>query len=114
MSNPITKEHFVACIEVMKAADDMAAEINRIAEKYKRSDFIDGYVFNDDACQTKLIETLELIFNDKDHWISWWVYETNYGQSTFCRPTVYNDNGTIHRYIHDAETLYDFITQENL
>ena len=108
MSNPITKEHFIACMKVMQAADDMAADINRIVREYGRGDFIDGYAYSDSDCQIKLLETLGMVLDDKDHWISWWVYETDFGKR---EPKVWLEDGT-EVLIWTAEDLYDFITNE--
>ena len=60
MSKPIiTKEHFVACIKVLRDSDDMARRINKIVDEFRRGDFINGYAFSNDDAAIKLIETLD-------------------------------------------------------
>ena len=108
MFNPIiSKDHFVACIKVMQDADEMAVQINKIVDEYKRGDWINGYAFSDDQCATKLVETLELAMGDTKHWISWWIYETYYGKYIRAGIVVNEKNVKI----ASAEELYDFLVQ---
>lgn len=81
MDNPIiSKDHFVACINILREADDMARRINKIVYEYGRGDFIDGYGFNNDKVEMKLIETLELALNDTSHYISWFCLNADFGR----------------------------------
>lgn len=108
MTNPvITKEHFVACIETLRDADDMARRINNIVEEYGRGDFIDGYAFSDTDTETKLMETLEIALKDTLHLISWFCIETDYGREY--NPTVHWD-GKDYK-IQSAAELYDFLVE---
>lgn len=39
MTKPIiTKDHFIACINVLQEGDDMARRINRVVHEYNRDD----------------------------------------------------------------------------
>lgn len=109
MSNPIiSKDHFVACMETLRAADDMACRINNIVREYNKGDFIDGYAFSNSDCETKLLETLEIALNDKEHWISWWCLEADYGrESEYVATVIAGDQEFV---LDSAEALYDFLT----
>lgn len=105
MTKPvITKEHFVACINVLREGNDMARRINQVVSEYKRGDFIDGYAFSDENTEIKLIETLEIALNDKNHWISWWCYECDFGR---CEASI-TWNGKTYN-ISSPGRLYDFL-----
>jgi hypothetical protein len=109
MTKPIiTKEHFVACINVLREGDDMARRINQVVSEYKRGDFIDGYAFSNTDTETKLIETLEIALGDENHWISWWCFETDYGRDSEFTASV-NWNGETYN-LDSPEKLYDFLT----
>lgn len=110
MDNVITKEHFVSCIECMRELDDMASEINETAMKYGRNDFISGYAFDDADCQTKLMETLEMALGDKEHWVSWYCLEANYGRDDNFAAEVTIDGKTME--LRTPEDLYDYLTSE--
>jgi len=113
MTNPIiTKEHFVACIETLREADDMARRINNIVEEYGRGDFIDGYAFSDTDTETKLMETLEIALGDNLHLISWFCIETDYGRGhslPYDEPIIRYD-GEDYEF-HTAAELYDFLIE---
>lgn len=109
MTRPIiTKEHFTACINVLREADDMACRINRVADEYNRGDWINGYAFSDSPTEIKLVETLELALGDKDHWISWYCFEADYGRDPHFAASV-TWNGTNYN-LNSPEALYDFLT----
>lgn len=108
MTKPIiTKDHFVACINVLREGDDMACRINQVVNEYKRGDFIDGYAFSNTDTETKLMETLEIALGDKDHWISWWCIEADYGRDPEFAAEV-SWNGESYN-LDTPEKLYDFL-----
>jgi hypothetical protein len=111
MKNPIiTKEHFVACLNVLRDGDDMARRINKIVDEYRRGDFINGYAFSNDNAETKLIETLEIALGDVNHWISWWCIEADYGRDPEFAASV-TWNGQSYN-LDSPENLYDFLIAE--
>lgn len=114
MNKPvISKEHFLACIKTLQEVDNMACDIDAIAKKYDRDDFIYGYAFSDSKTETRLLETLEIALNDTHHFISWFCLETDYGRNEghyfFPEPIIHWD-GVKYR-INSAEELYDFIVE---
>ena len=56
-----------------------------------------------------VIELLSDMFDDKGEWISWWVYETNYGAE---HTEVYDKDGNVIADIKTAADLYDFLISE--
>lgn len=112
MSNPIiSRDHFVACLNVLQAADDMAVRINEVVEEYGRGEYISGYTFNDSECEIKLLETLELAMNDVQHWISWWCIDGDYGRNENFVAEVVCGNKTYN--LNSAEALYDFLLEHS-
>lgn len=107
MEKPIiSKEHFVACINVLRDSEDMARRINKIVYEYGRGDFIDGYGFSNDRAETKLIETLELALNDISHYTSWFCFNADFGRD---ENFANIETGV---KIHTPEELYDFIVNK--
>lgn len=110
MTKPIiTKDHFVACINVLQEGDDMARRINRVVHEYNRDDWINGYAFSDSPAETKLIETLELALGDKEHWISWWCFEADYGRDPGTKAEI--KAGDKYYVLDSPHKLYDFLTE---
>ena len=109
MNNIITRDHFVACIETLREADEMARKINSLVNEYNRSDFISGYAFNDSEIELKLIETLEFALGDIEHWISWFCFENDYGAGN----GFWLDADGNEHTMKTADELYDFLTKEN-
>lgn len=111
MTKPIiSKEHFVACIEVLREADDMARRINAVVRDYDCGEFIDGYAFSNSNTEIKLLETLEIALGDKDHWISWFCFEADYGRDPEFAASVTWKGENYN--LNSPEALYDFLTQQ--
>lgn len=55
------------------------------------------------------VELLEYIFNDKERWLSQWVFETNFGRDDELKTTI-NKNATPIRTIKE---IYDFLVSNN-
>lgn len=111
MTKPIiTKDHFVACINVLREGDDMARRINKVVREYGRDDFIDGYAFSNSDTETKLIETLEMALGDTEHWISWFCIEADYGRDPYFEASVSWKGATYE--LTSPENLYDFLTNQ--
>lgn len=107
----ISKEHFVACIETLRDADDMARRINKIVNDYGRGDFIDGYAFSDSDTETRLMETLEIALGDTLHLVSWFCIETDYGRGHFPYTEPIVHYGELDYEIKSAADLYDFLVE---
>ena len=64
------------------------------------------YGFYEDVVVNLLIE----VMNDKDEWISWWLYECDYGKDIEKYAAIGPDNVEID--LSTPEKLYDFLTEE--
>lgn len=74
-----TLEQFTDAINALKTTWDKNTGFSNSMSSWTSSFFISE--FGEPACE-KIIELLEFIFNDKDNWISYWVYDLDYGSST--------------------------------
>ena len=82
--------------------------INRVNDILRgKTDF---YGIDDFGLIGTVIDVLELAFEDKEQWISWWFYETNCGKENYryweASEDVEKDEG---HAIENPEQLYDFL-----
>ena len=101
----ITKEKFVS---IMNELIEKNEAINRVNDILRgKTDF---YGIDDFGLIGTVIDVLELAFEDKEQWISWWFWETNCGNSNYrywySSEDVENDEG---HAIENPEQLYDFL-----
>jgi len=77
------KEKFCEIIQHIELLQEQSERINLILQDllYKSitNDFIDAYAFNNPIIEQDLIDALEEMYSDKNHWISYYVYELNCG-----------------------------------
>lgn len=103
----ISKKTFVNTINKIIDYNNMSNEINDVFSKYRTEDCNSVfYGFYEDVVVNLLTEAM----NDKDEWISWWLYECNYGQDTMKYATIGPDNVEID--LSTPEKLYDFLVKE--
>lgn len=111
----ITKEQFVNIINKMKATDDFVRDVNDKARQLRElidpdfTDFFDGnslIITHTDV----VVQLLENMFNDKDY-ISWWIYELDYGR-TYEEGDIKDEEGNSID-LSTAEKLYDFLIEES-
>lgn len=107
----MNKDRFVAILNELKAARDMQDEVDNIMKKYRdkvRSDYMDSTftIAHDEI----VIDLLQEMMNDDTDWISWWVYETNYGEHM---TKIYDneEDGNVIADLKTASDLYDFLMQ---
>ena len=101
----ISKETFVKTMQRLKKLDD---DMNTADEAFKRlcPDFCSFYL-TDPA--DMIVDILEDVFEDKDHWIEYFVYELNY-LNGYDAHSVLDENG---RPIDVStwENVYDFLIE---
>ena len=56
---------------------------------------------------TDILSLLEFIFNDKEEWISYWIYELDWGKE-YEDGSILNKNGSVIKLETEKE-LYDFL-----
>ena len=99
----LSKEKFIYIIDTLKVESDTISELY---QKYK-IDIIDCDWYKSDEC---LIDLLKFIFDDKEDWIDWWCWETDFGRDTsLC--VLYDDenNETV---LDTTEKFYDFLVDD--
>lgn len=106
----LSKEKFVEIINKLKEVDDFVTETNDKARKL--SDAVISDFFNAQSLSISheglVVELLENIFKDKDY-ISWWIYETDYGRNKDMAK-VWPEDGTEIK-LNTAEQLYEFLVK---
>ncbi len=107
----ITKNEFVEIMNKLKEVDDFVKEVNEKSRKL--SDAIISDFFNAQSLsishESLVLELLQNIFNDKD-FISWWIYETDYGRNKNMAKVWLEDNTEIS--LETPEQLYDFLIKK--
>jgi len=104
----LSKNEFVKIINSLKSATELQNNIDDIMKKAKdniENDFMNGagLMINHESI---VIDLLVKIMEDSGGYISWWIYETNYGESG---TEIYNMDNSLYVDIKTAEDLYDFL-----
>lgn len=103
----ISKELFVETIQFIK--DRQVGQENLHASM--KEEFGDALFWPYCKYETQLVKVLENIFNDKDGWISWYIYEANFGQTFDC---AYESDGITKITLKTPEDLYNFLIDVKL
>lgn len=70
----MSKESFCKVMDNYKSMFSFTDEMNELFDKYKA----DGNIYPP-LCTSTVIDLLEFIFNDKDQWINYWIWELGFG-----------------------------------
>lgn len=101
-STVLSKDDFVKQIKEMEKVYDFYDEFN----SFFRNHNIDGYLFFPDSVDVS-IYLLEVIFDDKGHWISYWMNELNFGKKYETGMICDEDGRDI--ILKTPEDLYEFL-----
>lgn len=71
----MNKESFCKVMDDYKSMFNFTNEMNELFDKYK----MDGNIYPP-MCTDTVINLLAYIFNDKDQWIEYWVWELEFGE----------------------------------
>ena len=71
----MSKESFCKVMDNYKSMFNFTDEMNDLFDKYK----MDGNIYPP-MCTETVIDLLEFIFNDKNQWISSWIFELDFGK----------------------------------
>ena len=105
--NILSKTDFCSIINDLKRNDEFLDDIGDVFRKYKREDQVYSTGLED-----TVVSLLEIIFKDKEaQWISYWVWELNYGE-TYNEGDVTEEDGT-NITLRSAEVLYDFLIKNS-
>lgn len=109
----ISKEKFVGIMNKLQEAQQLVDDIDKVINSTKYHsffvDFADAntlFILHDDI----VIDLLVDMFNDKNEWISWWIYETNFGKDIEMA-TVTNEKENKKWLLNTPEALYDFLIE---
>lgn len=108
----LSKEQFVKVIDKLKAANDLQNKIQDLM--YEADDNIDHDFMNAASLminhEDSVVQLLQVIMNDKDDDIPYFIYELDYGRDYIpgCY-TIYGENVDI----STAEKLYDLLKNNN-
>ena len=104
-NNMLSKELFVKVINGLEKFEKTALKINESLKDY----FMDFNIIPS-YFEQLILELLEAGMNDKYEWISYYLYELDYGHN-FKMGDVTEEDGT-NIDISTPEKLYDFIVEE--
>lgn len=100
----MSKESFCEVMGAYKTMFDFTDEMNELFDKYK----MDGNIYPP-MCTETVIDLLEFIFNDKNQWIKYWIFELNFGKD-YEDGWVKQKDGTIIP-LKTVEDLYDLLVK---
>lgn len=98
----MSKESFYKVIDDYKTMFDFTDEMNELFDKYQT----DGNIYPP-MCTESVIDLLEFIFDDKNHWISYWVWELEFGKR-YEDGKIKDENGE-DIPLRSVEDLYDLL-----
>ncbi|HAU85766.1 MAG TPA: hypothetical protein DCW90_09760 [Lachnospiraceae bacterium] len=105
MTIMISKPEFMEILSYLQDMDECADKVNSVYKSFGlRNDFMDASALIPTKGVDYIIQLLEKLMNDNDEWISWWVYETNFGK--FDCSFNYKDK---ERYMNTSGELYDYL-----
>lgn len=102
----MSKEEFINIINKLKETNDIENKINELFRSCSNNcinDFNSYYLSTNESI---VIELLEIIFKDTDEWISYWIYELDYGRKWKKNSII--DNGKSIK-LKTASDLYDYL-----
>lgn len=100
----MSKESFCQVMYDYKSMWNFTDEMNDLFRKYKS----DGEVYPP-MCTETVIDLLKFIFNDKDQWINYWIFELDFGKD-YEDGWVTQKDGTIIP-LKTVEDLYDLLVK---
>lgn len=103
----ITKEKFFEILDYFQEINEFENSLNKVFKNNKRTtDFMDPAMFTDCYAIEYILDLLEDEFNDTDHWISYWIYELDFGKIP-CPKYMLDQNIKI----QTKEELYNFLIE---
>ena len=100
----MSKESFCKVMDNYKSMFNFTDEMNDLFDKYK----MDGNIYPP-MCTETVIDLLEFIFNDKNQWISYWIFELDFGKD-YEDGYVKDEHGEVIP-LKTTEDLYDLLVR---
>ena len=102
----LSKEMFIKCINFMKERNDAIGKINKmLTEEFEDSIFYPYFKY-----ENMLSQVLKDVMQDKGDWITYFLYEGDYGRDLKPDSVIEIDGTPID--ITTPEKLYDFLVSE--
>ena len=77
----ISYSTFCNILTHFKDEDEFADKFRTLLYQYDKREFIDPDSFHDFNMHSLMLDVLEEIFQDKNHWIAYYIYELDYGNA---------------------------------
>ena len=109
----ITKQEFVKIINRLRDYNDLQDKIQELFKDNidnQEMDFMNAGTI----CvghETIVVKLLENMFNDRGNWISWWLYEQDYGRNVSIDDVFDEEIGKFVD-LTTPEKLYDYLIKE--
>ena len=106
----LSEYKFVKIINELKAVRELQENIDELMSKAKDNinhDFMNAaslMINHEDI----VVELLEDIMDDDGGWISWWIYDCDFGEN---HTEIYNNNDEVMADIKTAEDLYNYLIE---
>lgn len=105
--NIISKKKFCEMIQAMQEREQYICELNAVFHKYDDDNSIIGSA-PVNRMEDLIVEILEFIMEDKGHWISWYCFESDFGE--FGNMQVVTEDDQVYN-LDSPEKLYDFLLE---
>lgn len=106
----ITKEKFFEILDYLQEVNEFENQLRVIFKNNGRTtDFMDAAMFTDYYMIEYILDLLEDEFNDINHWISYWIYELDFGK-ILCPKYMLNQNIKI----QTKDELYNFLLENKI
>lgn len=90
----ITYRDFCNILVHFEEEENFAANFRNLLYQYDKREFIDPYCFQDSSADEFILILLEDIFQDKSHWISYFIYDLDFGRE-YRDGCITDNNGNI-------------------
>lgn len=99
-----TREQFCEIIKKIKNYEDWYDQIQNINIKF------DEHFHFTNSMIIQVVELLEIVLDDTEKYISWWIWERNFGLAENKKPCLWdNKNNPID--VSSPELFYDFLIE---
>lgn len=100
----LKKERFCKTMNQIQKVYDYGDKLNQ----FFKENHVDGYL-HEPNCIEQTLGLLAFIFDDKDQWIDYWVYELDFGRR-YKEGTITDSNGE-NIPLETAEELYELLVK---
>ena len=100
----MSRESFCKVMNNYRSMFDFTDEMNDLFDKYK----MDGNIYPP-MCTETVVDLLEFIFNDENQWISYWIFELDFGKNYEDGWVTQKDGAVIP--LKTVEDLYDLLVK---